>query len=252
MFLLSAIPLLASNINSTAPITELQHYGADFTDTDGDGMTDVAELKYGFDPTDRNSFPSKDYTFLSGNEPTLHTSKGVTDPSNEIRFEFTESEYRVNRKGTSNLNKLKLDREMINLAMPILLNELGPPPDSFIVKISCQNRGVYANGTRISVNDDSPPQSFIHEIGHVWKSGWNYSFMKLRGAKRSYFRGFEEGFAEALTYIVLNKFAEAYPTHSLVKSKIATSKNAQTWRGQAYDFDVTFGEPSFKGGTFWG
>ena len=68
LFLLSATFALASNVNTTAPITELQHYGADFTDTDGDGMTDVAELKYGFDPNDRNSFPSKDYTILSGND----------------------------------------------------------------------------------------------------------------------------------------------------------------------------------------
>jgi len=241
----------AQTINLTAPITELRQYGADFTDTDGDGMTNVAEVKYGFDPFDKTSFPTKDYTFLSGNEPVIHESTGVSDPLNEIRFKFTESEYETNRKGESNLDKLKLDREFLNLAMPILLDELGPPPDSFIVTISCLNRGVYANGTRISVNDDSRPQSFIHEIGHVWKNGWNLSFMKLRGGKRSYFRGFEEGFSEALTYNICNKFAEAYPNHSLVKSAIATSKNAQTWRGDVYNFDVTLGEPSLRGGTFW-
>ena len=41
LFLLSMIPVLASNVNTTAPIDELNYYGADFTDTDGDGMTDV-------------------------------------------------------------------------------------------------------------------------------------------------------------------------------------------------------------------
>lgn len=251
MFLASVATSIAQTANVTAPITELKHYGADFTDTDGDGMTDVAEKKYGFDPHDKNSYPTKDYTFLSGNAPTLHESTGVTDPLNEIRFEFTESEYTQNRQGTSNLDKLKLDREFLNLAMPILLDELGVPPDSFVVKISCQNRGVYANGTRISIMDDSLPQSFIHEIGHVWKHGWNLSFMKLRGGKRSFFRGFEEGFSEALTYNICNKFADAYPNHSLVKSAIATSKNAETWRGDVYNFDVTLGEPSLRGGTFW-
>ena len=55
LFLLSMIHVLASNVNTTAPIDELNHYGADFTDTDGDGMTDVAELRYGFDPNDKNS-----------------------------------------------------------------------------------------------------------------------------------------------------------------------------------------------------
>jgi hypothetical protein len=251
IFLAAATSTFAQTINTTAPIKELEHYGVDFTDTDNDGMTDVAELRYGFDPNDKDSFPSKYYTFLSGNTPTLHESTGVTDPLNEIRFEFTESEYTKNRQGTSNLDKLKLDREFLNLAMPILLDELGVPPDSFIIKISCLNRGVYANGTRISVNDDSPPQSFIHEIGHAWKYGWKYSFMKSPGVMRRYFRGFEEGFAEALVYIALNKFAEAYPTHSLVKEKIVTSRNAQTWRGKVYDFDVALGEPALQGGTFW-
>lgn len=250
-FLLSAISMLASNINSTAPIIELSNYGVDFTDTDGDGMTDFAEVKYGFDPNDKNSFPSTDYTFLSDNRPTLYESTGVLDPKNQVLFEFTYDDYLVDKAGRDNLHKLKTDREFINLAMPILLHELGSPPDSFVIEIRCKNRGVYANGFKISVNDDSPPQSFIHEIGHAWKDGWRYSFMKSPGAMRRYFRGFEEGFAEALTYIICNKFAEAYPTHPLVKNKIVTSRNAQTWRGKAYDFDLVFGEPSLHGGTFW-
>lgn len=238
-------------VNLTSPSEKMNRYGFDFTDTDGDGMTDVAERKYGFNPNDSNSFPNKDYTFLAGNEPTLHESTGVLDPLNEIRFQFTESEYETNRKGESNLEKLKLDREFLNLAMPILLDELGSPPESFIVKISCLNRGVYANGTRISVMDDSRPQSFIHEIGHVWKYGWTYNFMKLRGGNRTNFRGFEEGFSEALTYIICNKFAEAYPTHPLVEKWIVTGKNAQTYRGNVYNFDVTLGAESLQGGTFW-
>ena len=154
-------------VNLTSPSEKMNRYGFNFTDTDGDGMTDEAERKYGFDPTNSDSFPTKDYTFLAGSTPTLHESTSVLDPLNEIRFEFTESEYETNRKGESNLEKLKLDREFLNLAMPILLAELGTPPESFIVKISCLNRGVYANGTRISVMDDSRPQSFIHEIGQI-------------------------------------------------------------------------------------
>ena len=169
LFLLSMIHVLASNINTTAPIDELNHY-ADFTDTDGDGMTDVAELRYGFDPNDENSYPNKDYTILSEfTRPALHQSSGVNDPQNELRFVFTESDYAINRKGLSNYDKLESDREFLNLAMPILLKELGPPPESFFIEIRCQNRGVYANGYKISVNDDSGPTSFLHEIGHAWK-----------------------------------------------------------------------------------
>lgn len=251
MFLLSAIPLLASNINSTAPVAELTNYGADFTDTDGDGMTDVAELRYGFNPNDKDSYPSTDYTVLSEfSRPQLHESTGVDDPKNELRFMFTSADYALNRKGLSNYDKLTSDREFLNLAMPILLHELGAPPESFFIEIRCQNRGVYANGYKISVNDDSPPSSFLHEIGHAWKRGWDYSFMN--GKNRRYMRGFEEGFAEALVYHIQNRFVEAYPNHPLVKSKMITGRNAQTWRGDVYNFDVTLGEKALRGGTFFG
>lgn len=250
LFLLSFTSVLAVSSNPTAPITELQYYGADFTDTDGDGMTDVAELKYGFDPNDSNSFPSTDYTFLyEDGRPELYQSTGVTDVKNQVLFQFTKADYITNRSGQSNLEKLKSDREFLNLAMPILLHELGVPPESFIIEIRCINRGVYSNGFKISVNDDSPPSSFLHEIGHAWKSGWTYSFMK--GAFRRHMRGFEEGFAEALVYHIQNRFVEAYPNHPLVKSKMVTSRNAQTWRGDVYNFDVNLGERSLMGGTFW-
>ena len=46
-------------INPTAPNVLVQRLSADFTDSDSDGMTDAAELKYGFDPNDPNSFPSE-------------------------------------------------------------------------------------------------------------------------------------------------------------------------------------------------
>ena len=250
IFLATAVSTFAQTINITAPSKELEHYGVDFTDSDNDGMTDVAERRYGFDPNDPKSFPSKDYTFLKGDTPTLHVSTGATDPKNEVRFMFTESEYTTNRAGVSNLDTLAKNREFLNLAMPIILHELGAPPASFVINIVCQNRGVYANGHTISVYDNSRPQSFIHELGHVWKNGWTLSFMKLRGGRRSYMRGFEEGFSEALTYIISNKFAEAYPSHPYVKEHIAVSKNAQTWRGNVYNFDVTLGADSLQGGTF--
>jgi len=59
------------SINPTAPNTQTQVLSADFTDSDGDGMTDVAELKFGFDPLDPNGFPA---------EPPLVTSNSITAP----------------------------------------------------------------------------------------------------------------------------------------------------------------------------
>ena len=52
---------LQARENLTAPHELLRNYGGDYTDTDGDGMTDVAESKYGYDGLDPQSFPEYDY-----------------------------------------------------------------------------------------------------------------------------------------------------------------------------------------------
>ena len=43
--------------NPTAPNALTAFLSGNFKDTDGDGMTDVAEKKYGYDPTDKKNFP---------------------------------------------------------------------------------------------------------------------------------------------------------------------------------------------------
>ena len=52
---------LKAGENLTAPHELLRNYGGDYTDTDGDGMTGVAESKYGYDALDSQSFPKYDY-----------------------------------------------------------------------------------------------------------------------------------------------------------------------------------------------
>lgn len=47
------------NPNPTAPNEFVKYLSGDFTDSDGDSMTDVAEKKYGFDPFDAKSFPKE-------------------------------------------------------------------------------------------------------------------------------------------------------------------------------------------------
>ena len=51
---------LQARENLTAPHELLRNYGGDYTDTDGDGMTDVAESKYGYDGLDPQSVPEYD------------------------------------------------------------------------------------------------------------------------------------------------------------------------------------------------
>ena len=230
-----------AHVNHTAPVTELKHYKSDFTDTDGDGMTDVAELEYGFDPNDKNSFPSKDYTILTGQTHTFPSSSGPTDPTNELRLQFTASHY----SGAS--AKLASDRELINLVMPIMLKELGPPPHPITINVIRQNKGTWSNVRTISISNNQDPQGIIHELLHSWK-GNTYFFMN--GKNRTYMRGFEEGFAEGGLFVILNKFVEAYPTHPLSK-EIYSSRNGDTWRGGAYQHDAKKHQPWLRGGTFF-
>ncbi|MDE0170126.1 MAG: S-layer homology domain-containing protein [bacterium] len=49
----------ARRTNPTAATTLTRYVSGDLTDSDGDGMTDAAETKYGFDPHDTASFPSE-------------------------------------------------------------------------------------------------------------------------------------------------------------------------------------------------
>ncbi|MDP6924072.1 MAG: thrombospondin type 3 repeat-containing protein [Candidatus Scalindua sp.] len=50
--------------NPTAPNTLTAFLSGNFKDSDGDGMTDVAEKKYGYDPNDKKSFPEEPGNFL--------------------------------------------------------------------------------------------------------------------------------------------------------------------------------------------
>jgi len=65
--------------NPTAPNEQTRYLSGDFTDTDGDGMTDAAEIKYGFDPMDPGSFPE---------EPEIVPSSNIPIPDSGISAEY--------------------------------------------------------------------------------------------------------------------------------------------------------------------
>ena len=64
-----------SYTNPTAPNDSLKYHLGDFTDSDGDGMTDSAEKKYGFDPFNKNSFPKFDLRALPAKEYPIPESE---------------------------------------------------------------------------------------------------------------------------------------------------------------------------------
>lgn len=73
----------------------------DFTDTDGDGMTDAAEAKYGFDPNDPSSFPTEPPIIYAERHPIGCPEMGAyyTVHLNRIEVQWTnpnDIEYSLN------------------------------------------------------------------------------------------------------------------------------------------------------------
>ena len=74
-----------ARLNPTAPTDLTARLSGDFTDTDGDGMTDAAERKYGFDPHDALSFPAEPELIIEA-EPDRHPIEGsAIDAYYEVR-----------------------------------------------------------------------------------------------------------------------------------------------------------------------
>ena len=75
---------------SKEPPYQLLLYEGDFTDSDGDGMTDLAEIKYGYDPTDPDSFPKIDFI-----APPLEEFLIIHSADNDARIIKAEKGIRI-------------------------------------------------------------------------------------------------------------------------------------------------------------
>jgi hypothetical protein len=281
-------PLLANNVNPTAPIEALKHWHNDFTDTDGDGMTDVAELKYGFNPNDASSFPSKDYTLLDESlewgknldedkYPPLHNSSGILDKQNDYLFILKPSDYDAYNDIPADWNPLgllnqavtpeealKLEREFINLLTPILFEVVGRPYEPVYIQWRLHNSIATASysysddGSKysvgIKVGQTDGVETKIHEIFHAYRrvilsSGEYVRFDGLE-PEWKYHKTLEEGFAVAVASHLGELFVEAYPTHPFSKSLAIKSSydNSQKTANNGYNFDFNHGEDFVSSG----
>lgn len=77
--------------NPTAPNELTKYLTGDFTDSDGDGMTDVAENKYGFDPNDPFDFPQEPevvITSITTPLPESGINAAFTNDTNSITIHW--------------------------------------------------------------------------------------------------------------------------------------------------------------------
>jgi hypothetical protein len=250
-FILLAIGFVLQNLpaktesNPTAPNIYLENYSGDFTDSDQDGMSDIAELRYGFDPEDKSSFPRQSY-FLDDLGITINDitdDSEIGSSSDRIYFYFSKFSHDMEHRTKEFMYKL----------FPILYDRLGYPSRTIACKL--HNRGgssgswmASSSGTRIYANNTWNPRLLIHEIIHVWggkyklSSNQNWQWNKMLS-------GFEE-VAEGMAYEILNEYIHAYPNDP--ESIFILKGGAwDEWSGRFSNYDLVKHQRWTEGGDFW-
>ena len=250
-FILLAIGFVLQNLpaktesNPTAPNIYLENYSGDFTDSDQDGMSDIAELRYGFDPEDKSSFPRQSY-FLDDLGITINDitdDSKIGSSSDRIYFYFSKFSHSLESRTRSFMIKL----------FPILYNKLGNPSRTIACKL--HNRGgssgswmASSSGTRIYANNTWNPRLLVHEIIHVWSG--KYKFASNHNWQwDNMLSGFEE-VAEGMAYEIIHDFIEAYPNDP--ESIIILKGGAwDEWSGRFSNYDLIKHQRWTEGGDFW-
>lgn len=240
-------------MNSPTAIALTKYLSGDFTDSDGDGMTDVAENKYGFDPFDASSFPQEPElaaNYYSEFGIRLSTREfpepsSIGDPSNRISYTFSndfpeeaESQY----------------REFLKRVFPILYEYLGPPAETLNVSIENVREEDEAieitDAGRTLLTDTSfIPRLIVHEMAHAWKGryaittdeNWEYDFA---------LSGFEEGTAEGMAFEVIHEYVRSYPNDTATL-QLLEERPAQYWSRGTTFYDAIKNLRWTGAGDFW-
>ena len=181
-------------------------------DTDGDGMTDVAELKYGFDPNDADSFPQSFYVGdVSERSQSLDGKLGTEDDIAYYSFRSYEDE--------STIEKCK---DFINKVLPIMYYRLGHPANTMTIEFWKRyptNSGwmtLISSNPKILSDGSFDPRLIVHEMFHAWTGKHNTTARTINNKLGRYdpiFTGWEE-VAEGVCQEIIIDFTEAYPTDS--------------------------------------
>lgn len=131
---------------------------------------------------------------------------------------------------------------------PILLALYGPPADNYTVTLvrdlAYTRSNIFIPSTdEIRMSDSFSPQLFTHELLHAFRndhilssdSNWAYD---------ATLSGFEEGFAQAVSYEAMNAYVAAYPADSIVAGNtLWGSSNDSNYDAQNV--------PEIRGTDFW-
>lgn len=228
--------------NPTAPIDLLKYYSGDFTDSDGDGMTDVAETLYGYDPSDADSFPTYDFFLEDGVVAIVPNDPEIGSATDQIYFRFNKFPDDLKER----------TRKFLILLMPIMYDILGNPAESFICTFyNREARGSwmsYNNGRSMSCSSRWIPRLLIHELVHAWKGKYGFT-SNANWHYDSDLSGFEES-AEGLAYVIIHEFIKAYPSHA-VSTEMLKMGAWGNWSAKTSTYDLHKHDRFTGAGDFW-
>ncbi|MCY4528823.1 MAG: hypothetical protein OXD46_07350 [Chloroflexi bacterium] len=239
--------------NSAAPIGLTKYLSGDFTDSDGDGMTDVAENKYGFDPLDASSFPQEPElaaNYYSEFGIRLSTREfpepsSIGDSSNRISYTFSnnfpeeaESQY----------------REFLKRVFPILYKYLGPPAET--LNVSIENAGddsdfieITDKGRTLLTDTSFIPRLIVHEMAHAWKGRYVIATDEDWEIDTA-LSGFEEGTAEGMAFEIVHEYVRSYPNDPATL-QLLEERSAQYWSSGTTIYDAIKNLRWTGAGDFW-
>jgi hypothetical protein len=163
--------------------------------------------------------------------------------SDKITFRFEDFEPALQEKYETFLGKV----------MPIFMDIAGFPAETFVCTLKLGEEGnswvTLDQGRTIVMNDGWLPRLFIHELIHVWKGKYAFSYTGESWSYEEKLNGFEE-IAEGLTYEILHQFVEAYPNDD-TSLEILQNGPWWNWSSHASNYDTVKHQPHTGAGAFW-
>ena len=163
--------------------------------------------------------------------------------TDRITFHFEEFEPELQLKYETFLGKV----------MPIFMNVAGFPAETFVCTFKLAGSGnswmTLDQGRTVWMDDSWIPRLFVHELIHVWKGKYAFSYTGDSWSYEEKLNGFEE-IAEGLAYEILQEYAEAYPNDE-TSLEILQNGPWWHWSSQASNYDTVKHQPHTGAGTFW-
>lgn len=244
----------------------------------GQGLWNTAKTIYGFSYEELRqealNNPLGPKIFNLGEDFYLHLYNGTIDDvfgpfqfnwedlgnsSNSISV-TVETQFGINGVGPFTAAQQAKILDFYNKAIPIIESVYGPPSLNQAINVVNDGYSVgkntFYNGPNWitssyfvnATNDLDQPRLLLHELLHAWRDNVTISSNNLWHYDPT-LSGFEEGMAEAVAVIVMDKFIEQYPTY-FNDPRFNIRWGAEP--GYAFDWDYDFqNHQQISGTDFW-